>query len=308
MLTEQQIFNAVFRDDSGNPATGNRTLQHILNSVFDPGKNALRIGGMLPGGLLATGQTTSYHAGDDGDLEKGIAHDYTVLTTGQYSGTTGITINGKTCNLSNNCVKDNNTGLMWARYVPQTDIGPGADGRLFWDAWLLENKTTISFDAAGKEIRDSASGFDASALCAGRKLTITGSANNNNTFTVVSITTGVIVVSEAVVNEGAGASITITTVDDLIWNFADQANANLLGGYNDWRVSNKTELGSIIDLGRAPPCINTTVFPSTPSSYFWTSSTRPGHSSWVFVVYFGSGSVSNGDKAQSRYSVRLARG
>jgi len=306
MLTEQQIFNAVFRDDTGNPVGGNLTLQQILNKVFDADNNALRIGGIS--GLLKTGQTTSYHPGDDGDLEKGIAHDFTVLTTNQYSGLTAITINGKTCDLSNNCVKDNNTGLMWARYVPQTDIGAGADGKLFWDAWTLTDKTTVSFDATSKEIRDSASGFDTAALCAGRKFTIAGSASNNNTFTVESITTGVIVVSETVVDEAAGASITITTVDDLIWNFADQANAKTLGGYNDWRVPNKTELESIVDLGLAYPCINTTVFPSASSNSYWTSSARAGDSSRAFFVYFSYGYVSCYYKAQTRLYVRLARG
>ena len=129
--------------------------------------------------LLTTGQTISYHASDDGDLEKGVTKDFTVLDTPlHHTGTTPIIINGKTCNLSNNCVADNNTGLMWARYVPQTDIGPYTDGKLFWNQWLLENKTTISFDAASKEIRDSANSFDTFALCAGRKFTIIGSANN----------------------------------------------------------------------------------------------------------------------------------
>lgn len=259
-------------------------------------------------GLLVTGQTTSYHAGDDGDLEKGIAHDFTVLTAGQYSGTTAITINGKTCDLSNNCVKDNNTGLMWARHVSQTDIGPTADGKLFWGQWLLENKTSISFDAVSKEIRDSANGFDTDALCAGRKFAITGSALNNNTFTVVSITAGIIVVSETVVDEASGASVTVATVNDLIWGLADQANANSLGGYTDWRVPNKTELESIVVLEVANPCIDSAVFPSTPNTSHWTSSTRPENSTRAFYISFVNGLVSFSYKAQLRYCVRLVRG
>jgi len=76
---------------------------------------------------LVTGQKTSYATGDDGDLELGLSRGYTVLTTGQYSGTSNIVINGKTHALSNNCVQDNKTGLMWARYVPTADIGPAAE-------------------------------------------------------------------------------------------------------------------------------------------------------------------------------------
>lgn len=80
--------------------------------------------------LLKTGQTTSYVTADDGDLELGIAKAYTILTAGQYSGTTNITINSKTDAHSNNCVIDNNTGLMWSRYVSGANLGPGSDGKL----------------------------------------------------------------------------------------------------------------------------------------------------------------------------------
>jgi len=258
--------------------------------------------------LLATGQTTSYHAGDDGDLEKGIAHDYTVLTAGQYSGNTAITINSKTCNLSNNCVKDNNTGLMWARYVPQTGIGAAAHGLLFWKEWELADKTTISFDAASKEIRDSASGFNTSALCAGRIFTVAGSGLNDGTYTVSSITTGVIVVDEAVADEAAGATVTITTVGDLIWDFADQANANSLGGYADWRVPNARELWSIVDISEDNPTINTTVFPSTPALPYWATTERTDTATRAMCVYFSFGIIGGSTKNRTQYHVRLCRG
>jgi len=81
--------------------------------------------------LLATGQTTSYVDYDDGYYRKGIVKSYTILTTGQYSGTTNITLNGKTDAHSNNCVVDNNTGLMWSRYA-SASVGAGSDGKLPW--------------------------------------------------------------------------------------------------------------------------------------------------------------------------------
>lgn len=83
--------------------------------------------------LLKTGQTTQYSSKeDDGYWQKGRDRAYLVLSTGQYSGTVDIVLNGKTHALSNNCVKDGVTGLMWARYVPGADIGPDNDGKLFW--------------------------------------------------------------------------------------------------------------------------------------------------------------------------------
>jgi len=96
---------------------------------------------------LKTGQTTSYADNDDGDLEKGQERSYSVLSTGQYAGTTDITVNGKTVSLSNNCVRDNKTRLMWARYVPQSDIGPDANGKLYWyDA--VNSEDAFEFAAA----------------------------------------------------------------------------------------------------------------------------------------------------------------
>lgn len=84
---------------------------------------------------LKTGQTIEYGSGtgfDDGFFEKGMARAYTVLTTGQYSGSTNITINAKTDVHSNNCVYDNNTLLMWSRNAVNASVGPTSNGFLPW--------------------------------------------------------------------------------------------------------------------------------------------------------------------------------
>ncbi len=260
-----------------------------------------------PSRPLKTGQTDSYATGDDGDLELGVARSYTVYTTGQYSGTTNITINGKTHALSNNCVIDNRTGLMWARYVPTADIGPAANGQLFWEAWTI-TKTDISFVNATGKIHSAGGDFDTGALCAGRVFTISGTDSNDGTYTVSAIDANDITTVEGVVEEIAGDTVVVTTVDDLIWDFLAQANANSLGGYTDWRIPNYLELPTIVDLGEFNPCINTTVFPSTPSSYYWVASTRPGSITYALRVVFDNGNIYFGTKQMSKYSVRLCRG
>jgi hypothetical protein len=269
-----------------------------------------RLRGLGPCRLLKTGQTVSYATGDDGDLELGVEKDYTILTIGAYSGTSNIVINGKTHALSNNCVKDNRTGKMWARYVPTGDIGPAGDGKLFWKQWTLSNKTDISFDQATKVINSVAGDFDTGALCVGRKVAITGAAQagNNQTVTVTAITANNMTVSEVIVDEAAGASVSLATVDDLIWDALDQANANSLGGYTDWRIPNYLELPSIVNLANCNPCIDTTVFPSTPTTYHWTASTYPCNSSNAFIVTFGNGSVGYNNKQTDKYYVRFVRG
>ena len=89
--------------------------------------------GLIPSAPLVTGQITQYSGmPDDGDREDGIARSYTALTTGSYAGTTNITVNAKTIAMENACVTDNQTGLMWMAYTPDSDIGPGNDGKLYW--------------------------------------------------------------------------------------------------------------------------------------------------------------------------------
>ena len=84
------------------------------------------------GGLLKTGQTTSYNSyADDGYYEKGLSKQYTILTAGQYDGTTSITLYNRTDLISNNCVYDRRTRLMWSR-DPSDGLGPSADGKLPW--------------------------------------------------------------------------------------------------------------------------------------------------------------------------------
>lgn len=80
-----------------------------------------------------TGQLVQYSGvEDDGDLEKGYARNYVALSTGDYAGTTNITVNGKTIAMENACVQDQNSGLMWMKNTPDSDIGEGTDGKLHW--------------------------------------------------------------------------------------------------------------------------------------------------------------------------------
>lgn len=95
------------------------------------------IGINAAGRLLKSGQTTAYNVAgrtsvSDGDTEYGLNQSYTNLTAGQYSGTTGITVNAKTDTHSNACVINNQTGLIWSR-DPSASVGPANNGLLFFD-------------------------------------------------------------------------------------------------------------------------------------------------------------------------------
>jgi hypothetical protein len=74
--------------------------------------------------------------------------------------------------------------------------------------------STISFTAATKTIADTAAGL--LRFRTGRRIKITGSTSNNGTYTIATgDVAGSIVVSEALVDEVAGAAVSIVDVTDL---------------------------------------------------------------------------------------------
>ena len=44
------------------------------------------------------------------------------------------------------------------------------------------------------------------------------------------------------------------------------------GGFSDWRMPNREEFASIIDITVSEPAVDNSAFPDTPASDFWTSS------------------------------------
>jgi hypothetical protein len=80
-----------------------------------------------------------------------------------------------------------------------------------------------------------------------------------------------------------------------------------LGGYSTgWRIPTRVELESIVDDGVYNPAINSTAFPSTPSSFFWSSSPNAFNASFAWVVDFYSGSTSYYNTGNN-YRVRCVR-
>ena len=81
--------------------------------------------------------------------------------------------------------------------------------------------------------------------------------------------------------------------------------------YSDWRLPSVKELSGLLELCRASPAINDTVFPATPSSAFWSSSPSTYNvnfagSKWT-VSFNASGGVDNNSTASSGIPIRLVR-
>ena len=80
-----------------------------------------------------------------------------------------------------------------------------------------------------------------------------------------------------------------------------------LGGYSDWRLPNRNELQSIVDYSRYNPTIDTTFFPGTVASYYWSSTTGATSTGGAWDVGFDGGYVGGYGKTYGDY-VRAVRG
>ncbi len=71
--------------------------------------------------------------------------------------------------------------------------------------------------------------------------------------------------------------------------FIATLNGQNFGGHNDWRLPTVKELSSIVNRDWHDPAINTTFFPNTRCSYYWSSTTVIGWSSLAWVADFCNG-------------------
>ena len=86
-------------------------------------------------------------------------------------------------------------------------------------------------------------------------------------------------------------------------------------GYTDWRLPNRKELGSIVDLGSSSPAINKDIFPSTKTGHYWTSTPSSvnvdGDSNAddeAFTINFNDGAYGSLDRAETTTAyIRLVR-
>jgi len=77
--------------------------------------------------------------------------------------------------------------------------------------------------------------------------------------------------------------------DDAQSVFIATLNSQNFGGYSDWRLPTIKELSFLVDRDRYDPSINTTYFPNTVSSGYWSSTTYADNPllAWIVDFYFG---------------------
>lgn len=89
---------------------------------------------------------------------------------------------------------------------------------------------------------------------------------------------------------------------------ADDVNRAGAFFYNDWRLPHVRELAMIAERECQNPRVNLTVFPQTPSEFYWSTTSRPGNETkdFVFALSFGNENVKLRAKDQLSH-VRLVR-
>ena len=101
-------------------------------------------------------------------------------------------------------------------------------------------------------------------------------------------------------------------IDDVnnedVFDFVDQANAQALGGFTDWRMPNIFELLTLLVLTGGAPFIDGVAFPSAPNGIYWSSTTYPVDTAQAFGLTLVTAYHYNLAKATAKNYCRLVRG
>ncbi len=89
---------------------------------------------------------------------------------------------------------------------------------------------------------------------------------------------------------------------------ADEINRSGSAFFSDWRVPRMPELASIAERECSDPRINLELFPDTPASFYWTTTSRraSGPTDFVYALSFGAEGFRYVDRGQANL-VRLVR-
>ncbi|MES2943761.1 MAG: DUF1566 domain-containing protein [Pseudomonadota bacterium] len=107
-------------------------------------------------------------------------------------------------------------------------------------------------------------------------------------------------------SQGQSWSAAASTCTGTVGTYTYEAALALAQTQTGWRLPSIKELASIVDPGKVNPSIDTTAFPATSSSYFWSATPVVGKPDDAWFVYFLNGDAYDGSRNDD-YLVRLVR-
>ncbi|MBI5593225.1 MAG: DUF1566 domain-containing protein [Deltaproteobacteria bacterium] len=215
------------------------------------------------------------------------------------------------------------TAVAWTASVPDTgqtndsDIAGNAtayptSGRILYsqdDTYVINKTSYTKLDDKGKPLSDSASSWsmvkdNVTGLIWEMKTNKDGVKNYNdphdadNTYSWYDNNPATNGGDEGTPDKGKDTK-----------DFINALNGANFGGYSDWRLPTLKELSSIVnyDISSPGPTINTTYFPNTQPSYYWTSTASTGYDYRAWAVGFDDNNSHNYGK-YGQYFVRAVRG
>lgn len=111
----------------------------------------------------------------------------------------------------------------------------------------------------------------------------------------------------------SGTACDVGRITTFAWDGAlAAANANTDSTYSDWRLPNKNELESLVDYGCKFQPINSTIFPASATSGYWSSTPYTGNGELIWISSYSTGGgimyAVNSAKDRPSFAVRLVRG
>ena len=102
-----------------------------------------------------------------------------------------------------------------------------------------------------------------------------------------------------------GTAVEVALIDNAI-GYVKAINAMNLCGFNDWRMPTKDELLTLIKQDSSPT-LDTTWFPNTLISHFWSSSPNTSYAGNAWFVSFNNGQAYSYGYRSIGFGVRLVR-
>lgn len=258
--------------------------------------------------VLKTGQTTQYSSElDDGFYQKGVAKAYSVLTAGQYSGTTNVDLIHYTAatisfDAGTKEIRDSANGMALFKTGDIIVVTNSASNNGVF--------TVATGNVAAKAVVTEAIADEA----AGANVSIAKRESKSNNC-VLDVNTGLMWLRDpsnypAKMGAASDGKMEWTGVAYDIFAYCAACNTASVGGYADWRVANRYCLETVLDCETPTSYPDAAAFPNWPAGLanIWSSTALPIGPTYAYYMSCQYGSIAYYTKTTLACYTMLVRG